>query len=156
MTATRTTLKARDVMSPEPVNVEPSMTLSQLARVFEENDISGAPVVDEEGRLIGIVSKTDLIRRCTEGTVEVPPAYFFEVLCEQSDEDEQRAPEDQVFVEDIMTEDPVSVGPDTPVAGVAKLMCDGRLHRIVVVDDERFPVGIVTNLDLLRVLAHEK
>lgn len=86
----------------------------------------------------------------------MPPAYFFEVLCEQSDEDEQREPEDQIFVEDIMTEDPVTVRPDTPATRLASLMCEGRLHRIVVVDEEHFPVGIVTNLDLLRVLAHEK
>lgn len=69
MTATRNSPKACDVMTPEPVCVEPSTTLSQLARVFEENDISAAPVVNEEGRVIGIASKTDLIRRCTEGTL---------------------------------------------------------------------------------------
>jgi CBS domain-containing protein len=149
MTSVRTELRARDIMVPEPVCVEPSMTVRQLARVFEEHQISGAPVVDQEGRLVGIVSKTDLIRRCSEGTLDVPPAYLFEVLSEQGADDADVIPEPLVCVEDFMTEDPLAVRPDTPAADIARAMFEGRFHRVVVVDDQRFPVGIVTSLDLL-------
>ena len=145
--------KARDIMSPEPVCVTPSTSIRELARVFEENEISGAPVIDQEGRVIGVVSKTDLIRRCAEGTDEIPPAYLFEVLSDQGSEDafSEAVAEPLVCVEDFMTEDPVTVPPGAPAAFVAKKMVDHRIHRIIVVDGERFPLGIITTLDLLAV-----
>ena len=142
---------ARDIMAREPVCVEPSMSIRQLARVFEENEISGAPVVDRNGRLIGIVSKTDLIHRCAEGTIDVPPAYLFESLAVESGEDEEVLPESMICVEDCMTEDPVTVTGETPVGEIAQLMYEGRFHRVVVIDDGRFPIGIITSMDLLGV-----
>jgi CBS domain-containing protein/copper chaperone CopZ len=160
--STRTTLKtaltAKDVMVPEPICVEPSTTIRQLAREFEENQISGAPVVDQEGRVIGVVSKTDLIRRCSEGTGEVPPADLFEVLSEQGGEDEDdrgAGSEPLICVQEFMTEDPVTVALDTPVSCIGRIMFERRIHRVVVVDGERFPLGIITSLDLLGVVAHE-
>jgi len=151
MTALTTELQAKDVMVPEPVCVEPSTTIRQLARVFQEHDISGAPVVDAQGHVVGIVSKTDLIRRCWEGTLDFPPAYLFEVVSEQGGADADVLPEPTVCVQDFMTEDPATVAPDTPAGEVARLMSEGRFHRVVVVDRERFPVGMITSLDLLGV-----
>jgi CBS domain-containing protein len=149
-------LRAQDVMVPEPVCVEPSTTIRQLARVFEENEISGAPVVDQEGRVIGVVSKTDLIRRCSEGTADIPPAYLFEVVCEQDgDDDGDVIPEPLVCVDDFMTPDPVTVTPGAPLRRIARLMFEGRIHRVVVVDEEKFPVGIITSLDMLGAFLRE-
>jgi CBS domain-containing protein len=150
MTTVKADLRARDVMVAEPVCVEPSTTVRQLARIFEENEISGAPVVDQEGRVVGIVSKTDLIRRCSEGSLDLPPAYLCEVLGEDSDEDSEVIPETLVCVQDFMSEDPVSVRLSTPVGHVARLMVEQHIHRVVVTDDERFPLGIITTMDLLR------
>ena len=152
MTVVKTELKAKDVMTPEPVCVTPSTTIRQLARLLQEHEISGAPVVDEEGRVVGVVSKTDLIGRCVEGTIEIPPAYLFEMLSEQEYEggaSEVPPSEPQVSVQDFMTEDPVMVAPDLSVTAVARLMFEGRIHRVIVVDDEKFPVGIITSIDLL-------
>ena len=155
MTAVKTALKAKDVMVPEPVCVEPSTTIRQLAQVFEENEISGAPVVDQEGRVIGVVSKTDLIRRCSEGTADIPPAFLFEAVYEQSGgEESESIPEPLICVDDFMTAEPVTVTPETPVAKVAQVMFESRIHRVVVVDQERFPIGIITSLDLLGVFPH--
>ena len=127
------------------------MTIRQLARLFEEHEISGAPVVDKEGHVIGVVSMMNLIRRCSEGTVDIPPAYLFEVLRKESGEGEQVIPEPLICVEDFMTEDLVTVAPNTPAALVARLMFEKRIHRIVIVNHDRFPAGIVTSLDLLGV-----
>ena len=151
MPALKSDLKAEDVMVNEPVCVERAMTIRELAQVFEENEISGAPVIDEEGRVIGVVSKTDLIRRCSEGAVDMPPAYLFEVLSEQGGEDEEVIPEPLVCVEDFMTDDPVTVTANTPVGHVARLMFEKRIHRVIVVDHDKFPIGIITSLDLLGV-----
>jgi CBS domain-containing protein len=142
-------LTARDIMVAEPITVEPAMTLRQLARVFEENEISGAPVVDTDGRVIGVVSKTDLIRRCSECTLAKPPAYLVEALNEEAAHDEDVIPEALICVEDFMTADPVTVTPDAPATTVARLMHERRIHRIIVVDDEKFPIGIITSLDML-------
>lgn len=155
MAIVKTELKARDVMTENPVCVAPSATIRELARVFEEHEISGAPVIDAEGRVIGVVSKTDLIRRCTQGTADIPPAYLFEVLNEQGGDEaaSEVIPEPLVCVEDFMTEDPLMVSPNLSAAAVAQLMYDKRVHRVIVTDDEKFPLGIITSLDLLGVFS---
>lgn len=150
---THPTPTADAIMTPDPVCAEPSTTIRQLARLFEDNDISGCPVVDHSGRVIGVVSKTDLIRRCSEGTRDIPPAYLFEVVCEQGDESEageSPIPEPLVCVQDFMTESAVTVGPSAPVHEVATLMADRHIHRVIVVDDEMYPLGVITALDVLR------
>jgi CBS domain-containing protein len=142
---------AKDVMTREPVCVEPWMTIRQLARIFGENEISGAPVVDDQGRVIGLVSKTDLIRQCLEGTGNVLPAYLFESLAATGAEEREISPETTVRVEDFMTLDPVIAGPDASACELAKLMFDRRIHRIIVADSESKPLGMITSLDLLGV-----
>jgi CBS domain-containing protein len=157
MSTTNTELKAKDIMVVEPVCVEPSTTIRELALIFEENEISGAPVVNQQGTLVGVVSKTDLIRRCSEGTADVPPAYLFEVLSDQGAEDDgpsEVVAEPLICVEDFMTEDAVTVTPNTPVPQIARMMHEKRIHRVVVVDSEKYPLGIITSLDLLRVFPH--
>lgn len=153
MTAVNAQLKARDIMVAEPICVEPSTTIRQLARILEENEISGAPVINHLGVLIGVVSKTDLLRRCSEGVEGVPASSLLEVLAEEDqleDEEESDAsPEAQVCVQDFMTEDPITVSPETPVSAVAHRMFQSRIHRVIVVDREKIPVGIITSLDLL-------
>jgi CBS domain-containing protein len=154
MSLVKSELKAKNVMTADPVCVQVSARIRELARVFEEHEISGVPVIDQEGRVIGVVSKTDLIRRCSEGTDDIPPAYLFEVLSEQGvDEDESSEviPEPLVCVQDFMTEDPLMVGPEVSVAAVARLMFEKHIHRVIVADDEKFPLGIITSMDLLGV-----
>ena len=151
MNKVNSTKIAQDIMTPEPVCAEPSTTIRQLARLFEENEISGCPVVDQEGKVIGVVSKTDLIRRCSEGTADQPPGYLFEAISEQGGEEDaaEVIPEPLICVQDFMTESPITVSPETPVAKIAALMFDSRIHRVVVVDEEKFPLGVITSLDLL-------
>jgi CBS domain-containing protein len=156
MSLLKTELKAKDVMTSEPVCVEPSTTIRELARVFEEHEVSGAPVVDAQGRVIGVVSKSDLIRRCSEASLDVPPSYLFEALCEQDAEEGAMEPiaEPLFCVEDFMTEDPFMVSPEMSLATLAREMFERRIHRAIVVDDARLPLGIVTSLDVLGYFSH--
>lgn len=149
MTTLKTEVKASDIMVCEPVCVERSTTIRELARLFEEYEISGAPVVDQQGKVVGIVSKTDLIRRCSEGTVDIPPAYLFEVISEQGGADTEVIREALICVEDFMTTNPVTVVPTTPARQIAQVMHEGRIHRVVVVNDDGYPIGIITSLDML-------
>lgn len=150
MSLVRTTPKAKDFMTPDPVCVEPSTRIPDLARIFEAHEISGAPVVDHEGRVIGVVSKTDLVRRRRESTGGIPPAYLFEILSEQGEDAEtgEAVPDPLVRVGDLMTEDPLMVSPELPIAAVARLMLDHRVHRVIVADDGELPLGIITASDL--------
>lgn len=144
-------LKARDVMTADPVCVVPSTRIAELARILEEHEISGVPVIDQQGRVVGVVSKTDLVRRCAEGVDDIPPGYLFEVLSDQGQDEEtsEVIPEPLVCVEDFMTEAPLTVAPEVSIAAIARMMFDRRIHRVIVTDEEGFPVGIITTLDLL-------
>ncbi len=155
MTLIRTELKAKDLMSPDPVCVSPATRMRELARMFEDHEISGVPVVDQSGKVVGIVTKSDLIRRCSEGAEDVPPAYLFEVLLEQEGDEaaSEVIPEPLICVEDFMTEDPLMVSPELSASAVARLMYDHRVHRVIVADNEKFPIGIITSMDMLGVFS---
>lgn len=148
---TKTRVTANDVMTKEPICVDAGIGIRQLAQLFEEHEISGVPVVSGNGKLIGVVSQTDLIRRCSEGTPDAPPGYLFELLSDEAGEDVELVPEPLIVVGDFMTADPVTVGPDEPAGEVAQRMAEHHIHRIVVVDEESVPIGIITTLDLLKV-----
>lgn len=140
---------ARDVMTREPVCVEPWMTMIQLARMLSEYEISGAPVVDNQGCVIGMVSKTDLIQRCLDGLEGTPPGFLFEMLAATGSASREMTAASEVRVEDFMSSDLVAVSPDTALTRIAALMSENRIHRVVVVDEKRKPIGIITSLDVL-------
>lgn len=149
MPTMKKSLSVASIMTREPVCAEPSMSIRQLAGLFEENEISGAPVVDAQGRVVGVVSKSDLIRRCSEGTRDLPPGYLFEVISDQGGNDEDVIPEPLICVQDFMSEDVETARPESAVSEVARQMYDRHIHRVIVVDEDRMPVGIVTSLDVL-------
>jgi len=141
---------ARDVMSKEPVCVDLGATVREVAMLLEEHEISGAPVIDGSGRLVGVVSRTDLMRHHLGDALERDPRLLIEL---SGDDDAIAEASDEVLVEDFMTDSPVTVRPQTPLQDVAGMMSDAEVHRVIVVDDEYLPIGIVTSLDLVRVLA---
>ncbi|GMV26044.1 MAG: CBS domain-containing protein [Phycisphaerae bacterium] len=152
MTSEKTEVLAKDVMTADPLCVPPSMTLRELVRTFEENEISGVPVTDSQGRVVGIVTKSDVLRRFSKGTDELPPAYLFEILSEVADEEvSDDLHEPRFCVDDVMTEDPIMVPPTMPVGQVAREMFESRVHRVVVANAEKYPLGIITSMDMLGV-----
>jgi CBS domain-containing protein len=135
-------LTVRDIMTTEVNTVTPSTPLAEFARVCAEDNISGAPVVRVDGSLVGMVSKTDLVRRMLE---EEPGPR-------EEDEEEEldlaALLEGVEQVADIMRREVVTVAPDTPAAQVAERMSQERVHRVIVLEGDDL-VGIVTSLDLL-------
>jgi CBS domain-containing protein len=148
---------ARDVMTVDLVCATTEMTLRDFARLLDEFEVSGAPVVDTTGQLIGVASKTDLIHRAIDPELGVEPRYVFDML--YPDEDEDNPPDDKgesmieepVYITEFMTEDPVTARPDESLSAIAARMIDARVHRIIIVDPENRPIGIVTSLDMLKV-----
>jgi len=141
-----------DVMTPEPVCASSGDNLRDVARLLDEYEISGLPVIDEQDRLIGVVSRTDLIRRLLEGA---PAARQDERWLDLLVADSVSTVEVDVArlgtVDDLMSVDPIVAKAEETLSKVARRMAEERVHRVVVVDVTRRPIGIVTTLDLLKV-----
>jgi CBS domain-containing protein len=146
----------RDVLS-----VSPEASLLEVHRLFLEEEIHGAPVVDESGRLVGVLSSLDLLRAVRDAydpdAAATSPHYFREELL-FSGPDWQQLPEDfqdrmaSLTAADAMVADVISVSPDTPVAEIAGLMRRQRIHRVVVVEDGAV-IGLVSTFDLIGLIA---
>jgi len=144
-------MKAADIMVKDVVTTGPEASVQELATLMLERRISGLPVVDGGGRLLGIVSEGDLIRRPEIDTDRVKLGWLRLLLS-----DEARARD---FVKshgrkarEVMTQPAISVATDAPLAEVVRLMARHRIKRLPVVDKGRL-VGLVTRTDLLRAVA---
>lgn len=148
--------RASDLMTANPVCAAPHMSVRDLVVLLDGAGVSGAPVVDRQGAVIGVVSKSDLLHACLSRADDYEPAYLYELIRGDESEDVGPAsgfPDPDIRVEDFMSEDPITAPPSTPVTALARTMLESRVHRVVIVDDERIPIGIVTSLDLVRLIA---
>lgn len=156
-------LEAADVMSPHVLAVQPDMSVHELAAFLTGNEISGAPVMDGHGRLLGMVSLSDIAREDAEGTRLMPdrsdPAESVRGWEDEATSDEMRElhveGSGDALVRDIMTPAAYTVSHHTPVSMLARTMIAGRIHRLLVLRDGAV-VGIVTSLDLLTLLTGER
>jgi CBS domain-containing protein len=144
-------LTAADLMSRNLVIVPQEMSLQGAARLLSRAHVSGAPVVDEEGRCVGVLSTTDFLHWVENGNARQPPK---ETMCHPWQLLEKEAsPTDTVG--DSMTADPVTVAPSVSIGALAHMMLDARIHRVVVVDSDERPIGIVSSTDILAAVARE-
>jgi CBS domain-containing protein len=149
---------ARNVMTMTVHTVDEDWSLEQLARFFVDKSITGAPVVSRNGKLVGVVSTTDLARAATERAAPPPEEhdYFARSFAAAVSPDELAevtlVRESGRTVRDLMTPAIFDVSPDTKVAEIAQMMVKGRIHRVFVTEDKKI-VGVVSALDLLRLLA---
>jgi CBS domain-containing protein len=159
----RVTTTARHIMRGPALSVGPGTGLAELQRILVENRIHGVPVVDPEGRVLGIVSSSDLLAQGLppDDAKRFRPAaidYLAQIL-EYSVEEaaELTMALDDSFgdrtVAEVMTADAVTVDVDAPVAEVAAALVKHQIHRVVVTEHGRI-AGIVSSLDLVAVLAH--
>jgi CBS domain-containing protein len=154
-------ITAADVMNPNVLTVQEDMTVEELASFLVENEISGAPVEDSAGHLVGVVSVTDLARSVAKGAdfaSDRPGPDFFvrewgETLSPESIE-ELRFGEAGMRVRDIMIPGIYSVDAQTPIPEVAETLIGSHIHRLLVTGDGKV-VGIVTTSDLLGLLVRE-
>jgi CBS domain-containing protein len=144
------TLRARDLMTPDVVTVPPETPVVAVARLLSERGISAVPVTDGAGRLRGIVTEADLIRRLA-GQEDEPPGWFSGLFADPAQEAERYARTHGVTAQDIMTEQVLTVAPDVTAAHIAHLMEDRGVRRVVVTEGDRLR-GIVSRADLLRAL----
>jgi CBS domain-containing protein len=143
-------------MNPDIMTVADDMTTEELARYLTEHEISGAPVVDGLGHLIGVVSMTDIGRQMAEPSEFASSErseFYRDTADDFSREDlAQRFDERAVAVRDVMTPVVHQVPASAPVSEAARMMIEHHIHRLVVTQG-REPVGIITSMDLLRIVA---
>ena len=144
-------MNASDVMTRDILSVRPDATVAEAIRTMLDNRISGLPVIDEAGRLVGILTEGDLLRRSETGT-ERQRARWLEILMGPGRLAGEYVRTHGRRVEGIMTRDLVSVTPDTPLREVVELMERRRIKRVPVLDGD-VPGGILSRADLLRALA---
>jgi CBS domain-containing protein len=147
-------------MQSDVISVSPEASLLEVHRLFVEEEINGAPVIDEAGDVRGVISSMDLLRAVLDqyetGAASNASAYFREAS-PYSGPDWSTAPDDfqdrlkDLTVEHAMIRELVTVGSDATLAEVARVMRDQRIHRVLVIDDGQL-VGILTTFDLLRAL----
>ena len=144
-------MKVKDVMTSPVVSIEPDSTVPQAVRIMLQRHISGLPVVDKDGRLAGIVTEGDLLRRAETGTERKRPRWL-EFLVGPGKLAEEYTRAHARKVSEVMTADPLTVGEDTPLEDVVRLMEKRRIKRVPVVRGQEI-VGIVSRANLLHALA---
>ena len=143
-------MNAADIMTPDVICAGLDTALPELIGLMLDNAISAVPIVDE-GRLVGIVSEGDLLRRAETGT-EAQPSYWVALITSPD-----RLAADYVRAHgrkagEVMTRDVVTVDDTTPLAEITRLLETRRIKRLPVLRDGRL-VGVVSRRDLLRALA---
>ncbi|MCL2926822.1 MAG: CBS domain-containing protein [Trichodesmium sp. St16_bin4-tuft] len=145
------------VMSYNPITVKPKTPLKEAIKILAEKHISGLPVVDENGKLVGIVSETDLMWQ--ESGVTPPPyimlldsIIFLENPGRYEKEIHKALGE---TVEEIMTKNPLTTTSEQRLSATAKLMHERSIHRLPVVDENGKVIGILTRGDIIRAMAAE-
>ena len=147
----------REVMNPGVVTIRDDRSVSDLAAFLMENEISGAPVVDAKGKLVGVVSVTDIVEQRTVDDDASPRERepHWDEMTSARQLQRMRRKGDGVLVRDIMTPTVYTIPDDTLVSEAARTMIAGRIHRLFVTNGGHI-VGIVTTLDLLKLLAEEE
>lgn len=143
-------LQAQDLMTAEVVTVRPDLPVTTLARLLADRGISSAPVTDAEGRLLGIVTEADLLRRLA-GSEDARPGWFGRLFGDVSRQADNYARTHGMEARDLMTSELVTVGPKDTAAHCAQLMEKHRVKRLPVVVEGRL-AGVISRADLLHAI----
>jgi CBS domain-containing protein len=147
-----------DVMTHEPIVVHPQTPLKEAIQTLAARRISGLPVVDELGNLVGIISETDLMWQEAGVT---PPAYIMfldSVIYLENPGAYERDLHKALgqTVGEVMSTHPITISPDKTLREAAKIMHDKSVHRLPVLADSTGKViGILTRGDIIRAMAAE-
>lgn len=144
-------MKVRDIMSTKVVTVSPSTSVRDIAGLMVEKHVSGLPVLNDNGTLVGMVSEGDLLRRPEIGTQKHRRRWvsFFSGVDSQAREFTKSH---ALRAGDVMTKQVIHVSEETPLGDVVGLMEKHNIKRLPVLSDGKL-VGIVSRADLLRALA---
>lgn len=146
-----------DVMSRDPIVANPETPLKEAIQILAEKRISGLPVVDNKGKLVGVISENDLMWRETGVT---PPAYIMlldSVIYLQNPAAYERDLHKALgqTVGEVMTKNPLTIAPDKSLPEAARMMHERSVHRLLVTESGGKLIGIITRGDIVRTMAAE-
>lgn len=155
-------VKARDLMNANVVRLDPGTPVDEAITMLESDRISGAPVVDPGGKILGVLSLSDLARakESEEGGAGAARTEYYMPAEGIDGEDDEFSYKDDYSpdvmptgtVAEWMSEDVVSVAPGDSVRVVCKRMSEGGIHRVLVLEEEKL-VGILSSFDIVRWIA---
>jgi len=151
-------MKVKDIMTSKVITLTKDMGIVDAAKILMDNRINGAPVLDKEGNLVGILCRDDLISQ----QKKLPLPSFFIILdgiiplISSKHIEKEMAKIAATNVEHAMTIKPVTVTPDTEIEVVASLMVDKKIHTIPVIDSNGILAGVVGKEDVLKTLIPKK
>jgi CBS domain-containing protein len=151
-------MKIKEIMTEKVITISPDFTIKDAMLLFAEHRISGAPVVDKENRIVGIVSETDVLKMIKTKNRELKMVYpsipimgiSFVEIEKQKEVFQALGEVANVKVSEIMTKNVVTVLPTDPMEEIIPLMVKEKVNRVPVVDKDGKLVGIVTRGDILK------
>jgi CBS domain-containing protein len=144
-------MKAADVMVSNVITVGVNASIGEVAAILLNNHVSAAPVVDEKGELVGIVSEGDLIRRPEIGTAK-RHSWWLELISNKWASATEYIKSHSRKVADVMTRDVITAKPDTPLGDIAAMLERNRIKRVPIVEGGKL-VGLVSRGNILQALA---
>ena len=144
-------MQAADIMTTNVITVRPDTSVQEIAQTLLEHRVSAVPVLDDSGKLVGIVSEGDLVRRIETGTAPAK-SWWLALLGASPDRETEFVKSHGRRASDVMTRDPITIAPGASIAEVAKTLESHRIKRVPVVFDGQL-IGIVSRANLLHGLA---
>jgi CBS-domain-containing membrane protein len=144
----------KDVMTKNVIAVKKDTKVSELIEILTKNRISGVPVVDEENRVVGIVSEADLLFTTNTGKIRGLRDFLKRLIGEGYSTLATPLPGD-LKVEDIMTSPVITASPDMDIEEASKILSEKRIKRLPVVDENGKLIGIITRHDLVSAIGYE-
>ncbi len=150
-------IKAKDIMSTDLITVNKDTDIGILSKIFIDKKINSLPVVDHEGKLIGIVSETDLVYQ--DASLHIPTVFtiFDSIFYLQSSkhfkDDLKKITSSKV--KDIMTDKVISIKEDDSIYDIATIITEKKFYSIPVVDDNNKLKGIVSRFDIIKSMTDE-
>lgn len=143
---------AQDLMVSNPISIDEAITVHEAAGVLTDRGIHSVPVINDAGRAVGVLSRTDIVRYERETTKHVRPASNESIEDRLESIGFQIEEADRTPVREIMTPLVISVAPEEHVLEVVHKMLSFKVHSLFVVDSESVLVGVISTFDILRKL----
>ena len=147
-------LKAKDIMTSGALTLEPENDVATAAKLMLEKHLNGLPVVDGDGKLVGVICQSDLVAQ--QKTISMPSLFtILDGFISFSSNEELEREVNKIAatkVEHAMTPDPITIEPDTSIEKIADLMVERKFYTLLVVENGKL-VGVVGKEDVLKVLA---
>jgi CBS domain-containing protein len=144
-------MQAKDIMTTKVITIGVGATIKDAVAAMLGNSISGLPVLDDAGAVVGIISEGDLLHR-VEGGTERKRTWWLRLLSSPREEAEDFITAHSHMVADVMNTPVLSVGPDTDLREIATILEERRIKRVPVIDEGNL-VGIVSRANMLQALA---